>query len=127
MATAPHSIYVEGLSELGIAGFIPLLIAGVLLARLNARTRSFLRSMGPERCQGFEYHLSLGLDLAFVGYLVSGAFLTVLYYPHLWVLLGLSAALHGATTSEVSANHAPKFDNWERGALRGDLSATDVC
>lgn len=127
MATAPHSIYIEGLSELGIFGFMPLLIAWVLLARLNARTRSFLRSMGPERCQGFKYQLSLGLDLAFIGYLVSGAFLTVLYYPHLWVLLGLSAALHGATASEVSANHAPKFDNWERAALRCDLSATDVC
>lgn len=127
MATAPHSIYIEGLSELGIFGFMPLLIAWVLLARLNARTRKLLRSMGPERCQGFEYHLSLGLDLAFIGYLVSGAFLTVLYYPHLWVLLGLSAALHRATTSEVSANHAPKFDNWERAALRGNLSATDVC
>jgi putative inorganic carbon (HCO3(-)) transporter len=127
MATAPHSIYVEGLSELGIAGFIPLLIAWVLLARLNARTRKLLRSAGPERCRGFEYHLSLGLDLAFVGYLVSGAFLTVLYYPHLWVLLGLSAALHSATARDVGTNQTLELENWKQGAFRSDLSATGVC
>lgn len=127
MATAPHSIYVEGLSELGIVGFLPLVTAWFLLARLNARTRKLLRSSAAEQVRGFKYQLSLGLDLAFVGYLVSGAFLTVLYYPHLWVLLGLTAALHGATMREVSASQAPELDNWERAATRGDLSATGAC
>jgi O-antigen ligase len=126
MAAAPHSIYVEGLSELGIGGFVPLLCIWLLLARLNARTRKLLRSAGPERCRGFEYHLSWGLDLALVGYLVSGAFLTVLYYPHLWVLLGLSAALHRATVGEVSADQAPQLENWKRATIRRELSPTGV-
>jgi putative inorganic carbon (HCO3(-)) transporter len=126
MAVAPHSIYVEGLSELGIAGFVPLLSIWLLLSWLNARTRKLLRSMGPERCRGFEYHLSWGLDLALVGYLVSGAFLTVLYYPHLWVLLGLSAALHRATVGEVNADQAPQLENWKRPTIRRELSPTGV-
>jgi hypothetical protein len=35
-----------------------------------------------------------------VGYLVSGAFLAVLYYPHLWILLGLSVATHKMCLSQ---------------------------
>jgi hypothetical protein len=31
---------------------------------------------------------------------VSGAFLTVLYYPHLWIILGMSVGLHTAVTAK---------------------------
>ncbi len=127
LAIAPHSIYVEGLSELGVAGFTPLLIIWLLLARLNARTRKLLRSLGPERCRGFEYHLSWGLDLALIGYLVSGAFLTVLYYPHLWVLLGLSTALYSATVTEPGAAGVPELQKLKPVSLRRDWSAKGVC
>jgi O-antigen ligase len=101
-AWAPHSIYIQGLAELGVAGALPLLAAWLLLFRLNARTRKTLRALGPDGLRRFEYRLSLGLDLAFIGYLVSGAFLTVLYYPHLWVLLGLSAGLCSSCLRESS-------------------------
>jgi hypothetical protein len=35
-----------------------------------------------------------------VGYLTSGAFLSVLYYPHLWILLGLSVAVNRCSAIE---------------------------
>lgn len=100
MAWVPHSIYIQALSELGIAGFVPLLSVWALVAALNARTRKLLRVRGEEKTRRFEYNLSWGLDLALVGYLVSGAFITVLYYPHLWVILGLTAALYSAVATE---------------------------
>jgi len=93
---APHSIYIQALSEVGLAGSVPLLLAWLFMARLNARTRQHLLTLQPGNRRSFEYRLSVGLDLALVGYLVSGAFLTVLLYPHLWFLLGLSVALHAA-------------------------------
>jgi O-antigen ligase len=91
----PHSIYVQALSETGLAGSVPLVALWVLFFRLNSRTRRHLETLGHER-RTFDYRLSIGLDLAMVGYLVSGAFIAVLYYPHLWILLGLSVGLHVA-------------------------------
>ena len=96
LAWAPHSIYVQALSEIGLAGTLPLLVFWFLFVRLNARTRQHLQTLGLGDRRSFEYRLSLGLDLALVGYLVSGAFLTVLFYPHLWFLLGLTVSLHNA-------------------------------
>jgi len=92
----PHSIYIQALSELGVTGSLPLLAILFLFFRLNGLTRKRLQTIGFGNRRNFEYRLSLGLDLALVAYLVSGAFLTVLYYPHLWILLGFSVALHTA-------------------------------
>jgi O-antigen ligase len=95
-AWVPHSLYIEVLSELGLAGIIPALALFVLFFRLNAKTRKLLLAQGSEKRGSFEYCLALGLDLALVGYLTSGAFVAVFYYPHLWVLMGLSAGLYTA-------------------------------
>lgn len=95
-AYVPHSIYIEVLSELGLAGSIPALALVILLFRLNIRTRKHLLALGAERRRSFEYCLSLGLDLALIGYLSSGAFVAVFYYPHLWILLSLSVGLYTA-------------------------------
>jgi putative inorganic carbon (hco3(-)) transporter len=92
----PHSIYIQALSELGVMGSLPLLAILFLFFRLNGLTRKRLKTIGFGDRRNFEYRLSLGLDLALVTYLVTGAFLTVLFYPHLWVLLGFSVALHTA-------------------------------
>jgi len=94
---APHSIYIQSLSELGGAGTLPVLLLFFFCFRLNFRTRKLLDPSGSPR-EKFNYFLAYGLDLALVGYMVSGAFLTVLYYPHLWVILGISVGLHTAVT-----------------------------
>jgi O-antigen ligase len=95
----PHSVYIQALSELGLAGVLPLIAMVFLLFRLNSRTRKQLLASDPGNQRSFQYCLAIGLDLAFVGYLSSGAFVAVLYYPHLWVLLGLSVGLHMAASS----------------------------
>jgi O-antigen ligase len=91
---AEHSIYVQALAETGLAGTLPLLALWILFLSVNRRTRKHLKGLGLANRTCFEYRLSVGLDLAFVGYMVSGAFITVLFYPHLWYLLGLCVALH---------------------------------
>jgi putative inorganic carbon (HCO3(-)) transporter len=95
---APHSIYVQSLSELGLAGTLPLLLLLFGLFRLNARTRKMVLAQGVDKRKSYDFYAALALDLALIGYLVSGAFLTVLYYPHLWVLLGLSVGLYTANS-----------------------------
>jgi putative inorganic carbon (HCO3(-)) transporter len=89
-----HSLYIQMLAELGLAGFLPFVILLFLFLRLNARTRKEALTRNPEGRGSFEYCLAAGLDLAMVGFLISGAFLAVVYYPHLWILLGLSVATH---------------------------------
>jgi hypothetical protein len=92
----PHSIYVQALSETGLAGTIPLLLFCVFCFRTNRRTRRHLETLKLADRQNFEYRLSIGLDLALVGYLITGAFIAVIYYPHLWFLAGLSSGLQTA-------------------------------
>ena len=51
-------------------------------------------NLGLEGHRIFEYRMAVGLDLSLVAYMVCGAFLTILYVPHFWYLLGMSVGLH---------------------------------
>jgi putative inorganic carbon (HCO3(-)) transporter len=95
-----HSLYVQTLAELGLVGFLPFLLLIFLFLRLNAKTRKEALARNPAGRGSLEYCLAAGLDLAMVGYLTSGVFLAVLYYPHLWILLGLSGAVHRLCLSQ---------------------------
>jgi len=88
-----HSIYVQSLSEFGAFGSLAVLALFLQYVRLNGRTRKRLSELGPSEKQSREYWLAVGLDLALVGFLVSGVFVSVLVYPHLWFLLSLSVSL----------------------------------
>jgi len=87
-----HSIYYMAAAELGILGLLALgyLIASTFLA--NRRTRAGLRHRAGDD-QPSLIRLSYALDATLVGYLVSGAFITVLTYPYLYLIAGLSVAL----------------------------------
>jgi len=63
----------------------------------------------------FILYMAHGLDGALVGYLVSGFFVTVLYYPYFWINLSMTVALHGAAKNEAAkfyrAESAPQLDH----------------
>jgi O-antigen ligase len=87
----PHNIFIEAGAEMGYTGLLALLLllGGTLFA--NARTRRRARALpewGP-----FYRGLAYGLDAALVGYTVAGFFVTVLFYPFLWVNLSFTSAL----------------------------------
>ena len=93
----PHNIFVQAGAELGYTG---LLVFGLLIAYtfvINSRTRKIARQL-PEG--GFLFGMANGLDGALVGYLVSGFFVTVLYYPFFWINLAMTVALHKAARHE---------------------------
>lgn len=109
---ASHSTYIDALTELGLVGTLAFL--GVMGAFFwtNYRTRKELRARGRAGAKDLEYCLTFGMDLAMVGFLASGAFLSVLYYPHIWILLGFSAALQRASLRSEDgsvAEPAPRF------------------
>lgn len=88
----PHNIFIECIAELGYLGFAALLLLLGGGFWLNARTRALARSLG-ERGHLSE-QLAWGLDGGLIGYMASGFFVTVLYYPFQWVNLGLTVGLH---------------------------------
>ncbi|MDD2541269.1 MAG: O-antigen ligase family protein [Desulfuromonadaceae bacterium] len=93
-----HNIFVECLSELGYAGltvFI-LLIFSTFTSNSQTRRIALTSSLNENK---FIYYMAHGLDAALVGYLVSGFFVTVLFYPYFWINLSMTVALNNIAKS----------------------------
>jgi len=89
----PHNIFIECLSELGYAGLTVFVLMILSTFDTNRRTRKLASQPGNEN--RFHFFMAHGLDGALVGYLVSGFFVTVLYYPYFWINLAMTIALNG--------------------------------
>lgn len=96
-----HSLYFTLLPEVGIVGTV--LFVGMVLHGLNTRRRlrrtvnarldnPDITAADRER-DSWLLTTSTAMDAALVGFLITGAFLSVLYYPHVWILTGMSSAL----------------------------------
>lgn len=111
----PHNIFIEAVSELGYTGlavFIGLIIATFVI---NRRTRRIAGRLTEGR---FLYFSAWGLDGALVGYLVSGFFVTVLYYPYFWINLALTVSLHKAALHKATTVSVPPKPVWRPAAAR---------
>jgi putative inorganic carbon (hco3(-)) transporter len=95
-----HSLYIEVISELGTLGTLAAAAIFVFFFVLTRRVRHRLIASGAGR-ESWEFCLSSGLELAMIGYLASGAFVSVFWYPHIWVLSGLAMGLNTATASSM--------------------------
>jgi O-antigen ligase len=84
-----HSMYFLVLGELGLPGIICFL--GLLAANFRRATRLFKEVRGSPGPKEFE-QLFLMLSASVVAFSIGGAFLSVAYYPHVFVLSGLVAA-----------------------------------
>ncbi|HEX6750637.1 MAG TPA: O-antigen ligase family protein [Longimicrobium sp.] len=91
----PHNIFLEAGAEMGYTGLLGFV--GMIGATLvvNRRTRKIAQSL-PGGGNRFLHDSAHGLDGALVGFLASGFFVTVLYYPFFWINLALTSALHNA-------------------------------
>ncbi len=105
-----HSVYFTVLPEYGIVGtalFLVIVFKGISARRRSLRTcrtqlaRQDLSSEERERVR-FYQHMLAGMDGAVVTFLVTGAFIAVLYYPHLWVLTAFTAAAVRLVDSEAA-------------------------
>jgi O-antigen ligase len=100
----PHNIFIEAGAELGYPGVAGLVfLIGATLV-VNGQTRRMVA-----RGRGKRHHLYLmthGLDAALWGYLVAGFFVTVLYYPFLWINLAMTVALYATARNTVRAGPA---------------------
>jgi O-antigen ligase len=87
----PHNVFCDALAELGYSGLVVFLLLIWATFYTNHRTRQRSnRALGP---RSFPYYMAHGLDAALVGFLVSGSFVSVLYYPFFWINLAMTTAL----------------------------------
>ncbi|MGE3507397.1 MAG: O-antigen ligase family protein [Vicinamibacterales bacterium] len=116
-----HSLYFTLLPEMGVVGvgiFVAILIAGIREnLRIRRTYRRLVKQRAPAELLERLYPLTVysrANDVAVLAYLVTGAFLSVLYYPYFWLQAGFGVAIvrifdrilkqqpHVATTSAVA-------------------------
>lgn len=89
-AELPHNIFIQVGTDAGGVGLLVFLILIYRGFRTNAETRRLAKSTEGE---GFYEAVSRGLDTALIGFLIAGQFVTVTYYPFMWINLAFSVAL----------------------------------
>lgn len=89
-----HSLYFTLIPELGLIGIV-LFGWMLLLTVKNVRyiQRSAANGKTPADGPLPFASLAMALEASLVGYLSSGAFLSVLYYPNFWLLMGFTLSL----------------------------------
>lgn len=98
----PHNVFIEAGAELGYAGLVAFVALIGCTFVLNRRTRKLA---GPASDEGrFVFYMAHGLDGALVGFLASGFFVTVLYYPFFWINFAMTVALHNAALNKFQTD-----------------------
>ncbi|MDL1979812.1 MAG: O-antigen ligase family protein [Deltaproteobacteria bacterium] len=85
-----HNIFVQCGSELGYSGLTVFIL---MIAACFVTTRK-VRKLGKGKDDQFLAILSYGFDAALLGFLGSGFFITVLYYPYFWIHCAMTTCLH---------------------------------
>lgn len=99
----PHNIFIQAGAELGYTGLAAFAALALATFWMNRKTRKTAKSLPDGR---FLHDSAHGLDGALVGFLVSGSFVTVLYYPFFWINLALTVALYNATQDSAARARA---------------------
>jgi O-antigen ligase len=106
---AAHSIYFTMLPELGMIGTGIFLVMVFNMFKDLKTVKSRSSGSGPPKnrpsnpLSNRNYALALGLEGALVSYLVSGAFISVLYYPNIWLLMGFIGSLKKVAGQETES------------------------
>ena len=112
---AAHSLYFTLLAEQGIVGIVIVVSLVIFNFRENRAVRRVYKALQasgttpPDRLQQF-YILNVltrANDAAMVAYLVTGAFLSVLYYPHFWLQIGIGIAIKRAADNLMAEECVP--------------------
>ncbi|MCZ7582459.1 MAG: O-antigen ligase family protein [Deltaproteobacteria bacterium] len=99
-----HSLYVQTFSELGVTGFGLLLGLFFLMFRDQRRVHQY--ALKDPQTQKEIHFFGDALTTGLVGLLVSGAFLSVLYYPHIYILSAMTMILLRVAQDFSRADHA---------------------
>ena len=96
-----HSMYVTLLAELGLVGtglYVGLLYFTWKDLRSIVKAYRDRAGLKPEQAEELRqaYFLALAIEGSLFGYLVSSIFISTLYYPSFWVMMGFAVGLKNA-------------------------------
>lgn len=117
-----HSLYFTLMPELGLIGTV-LFGSMVLLTFRDLRHSQKWRASSGTAADGAlpVAALAMALEASLVGYLASGVFLSVLYYPNFWLLMGFALSLKKLIERSHGVAGRPGLSGGakDRGALSG--------
>lgn len=92
----PHNIFLDPMGEHGILGISLLLLIIFGLFAASRKTRLLAQLIGRDDI----IWISRGFDAGTIALIGGGFFMSILYYPYLWVHAGLILCLHHITRAE---------------------------
>jgi O-antigen ligase len=87
-----HNIFFESGTEHGFLGLFTLIGILIMMFAMNVRTRRIAK----EYDMRFEYYMAHGMDGAIIGMVISASFVTVLYYPYVWIHAAFVTCLYNS-------------------------------
>jgi O-Antigen ligase len=110
---AAHSAWVTLISELGLAGIV---IVGAMLLQCYRDLKFVRRKFTPpgsrqkhgqivQAGEDIRMYLARAMEGSIIGFIVSGIFVSIMWYPALWIMMALVVALRNI--SETQSEGAP--------------------
>ena len=104
-----HSAWVTLISELGLAGIV---IIGAMLLQCYKDLKLVRKRFSPVRSpkkhgqivqtgEDMRAYLARAMEGSLIGFIVSGVFISILWYPSLWIMMALIVALRNISEVEV--------------------------
>lgn len=87
-----HNIFVESGTEHGFLGLGTLVFIFISMFKVTRRIRAIAR----QQSDTFSIYIAHGLDAANIGLIVSASFVTVLYYPYVWIQAAFVSSLYSS-------------------------------
>jgi O-antigen ligase len=94
-----HNVFLQCGTELGYVG-LSLFVVMILACFANTRK---VRKLSREKEDQFLAIMSYGFDAALLGFLGSGFFVTVLYYPYFWIHCALTTCMYTAAQKKFTS------------------------
>jgi len=95
-----HNTFIQIGSTLGYLGLICYLWLIYLCFSLNRKTRKILNSNNKTNITSWPYRYTIGLDAALITYLVGSLFMSVAFYPYIYLMLMMSQSLKNCIEAE---------------------------
>lgn len=94
-AELPHNIFIQIGTDAGFAGLFAYLLI-IATALLKKRMTFISNSNEKHKVDEVYHYIWPGLKIGIIGFVIAGQFVTVGYYPFLWISIALQTALNNA-------------------------------
>lgn len=115
-AEVAHNFVVQVAAELGYTGIIVFLIIILRSFKVTADTRRRLRLNKQE--DHWIYALCIGLDCAMIGYIIGGQFMSVAYYPYVWIHISFVVAANAVARQLTAPDAGARKPVQQRGGIK---------